>query len=118
MSLDPRSFRRIEDATKAYERRIRNGSAKLHGPRPQSMGRWFKTTSSFAAATFDGTTLTLTTGTASPFDTTLGTTTDTAKASGEPDLTLANGLNATIASGKMVHAVSTGGRFVIDLVWC
>jgi hypothetical protein len=116
--IDQQAWRRIENSVKNFERRHRNRPPRTVGPRVQVMGRWYITTSSFAAATFASGTLTMPTGTASPMDTTLGTTTDTAKASGEADITLANGLNGTIASGKPVHAVSTGGRFVIDLAWC
>lgn len=110
---------RIGSTVRGVENRHRPPpDVRTHGPRGSDEGMWFRTTASFAAATDDGTTLTMPVSTAKPLAVTLGTTSDTAKASGQPDFNIANGLNATIASGKIVHATPTAGRYVIDLVWC
>lgn len=118
--IDTTSWRRIEQSVKFTERRLRSLADRARGSKAQNQARWFLTTSNFIAATLAGGVLTTPLGTGSPYDIALNasSTTDTATASGEPDETLSNGLNAPIGTGKIVRASLTGGRMTIDLVWC
>lgn len=119
-SFNPDGTRRLARTVRKSERDPGPGRRSRSGTPRGSRPRWFRTTSAFAAATDTGSTVTLKYGTgkmlggARPSGTADATLTD----QGRADMPIYNGLNGTIASGKLVLCVYVGGIWVIDLVWC
>lgn len=93
----------------------------LRADRPRE-SRWFRVTTALTAATDSGTVVTLGVGAGNPQATVVGSASPPAPTlvddGATTPTTLYNGLNGTIAAGKIVLCEPVDGLWIVTIAWC